>query len=127
MAEPPDLTPLLGKAKPAWDALCKFLAEAPGTTSEWKFYGAKYGWQLKVTAKRRALVYLIPREGRFTAALALRDDAIEALRAARFPAERLREIDEARASTEGKPARIEVTGVPDLRLVKMLVSAKLGS
>ncbi len=125
MSEPPDLTPLLGKARPAWNALQKFLDAQPGTISEWKFYGEKYGWQLKVTAKRRALVYLIPRKDRFTAALALRDKAIVALRESGYPAARLREIEDARASSEGKPARVEVSALSDVALVKQLVSIKL--
>ena len=127
MAEPPELASLLGKALPAWNALRRFLEARPGTTSEWKFYGEKHGWQLKVTANRRALVYLIPRKGRFTAALALRDKAIVALRERGYPAERLREIDDARASSEGKPARVEVSAIGDVELVKQLVSIKLAT
>ena len=124
-SEPPDLARLLGKARPAWDSVRAFLDDCPGATSEWKFYGAKHGWQLKVTANRRALVYLIPREGRFTAALALREGAIAALRKTAFPAARLREIEEAREFSEGKPARVDVTGNRELPLVKMLVAATL--
>jgi hypothetical protein len=75
--------------------------------------------------KWRALVYLIPREGRFTAALALGDKAIRALRESGYPPERLREIEDARASSEGKPARVEVSGLRDVALVKQLVSTKL--
>jgi len=127
MPEPPDLTPLLGKALPAWNALQTFLDALPGTASAWKFYGEKHGWQLKVTAKGRALVYLIPRNGRFGAALALREKAIVALRESGYPAERLREIEDARASSEGKPARVEVTGLRDVSLVKRLVSIKLNA
>lgn len=125
-SEPPEIASLLGKARPAWDALRRFLDGLDGVSSEWKFYGEKHGHQLKVSANRRALVYLIPREGRFTAAVALREPAIEALRASGFPAARMRAIDGARASTEGKPARIEVRSARDVALVKRLVAVKLG-
>lgn len=124
---PPDLLRLLGKAGGAWTELRGFLDELDGVTSEWKFYGEKHGWQLKAATKKRALLYLIPREGRFTAAVALREEAIIALRAAGFPEERVREIEQARGSIEGRPARVDVTGRGDLGLVKQLVSVKLSA
>ncbi len=127
---PPDdaaLARLLGAAKRPWDELLRFVDEkCPGAAREWKFYGAKHGWQVRVVARKRALLYLIPREGRFTAAVALRETAIAALRADRaVPAALLRELDAARAAPEGKPARVEVTRRADLALVERLVAAKL--
>jgi hypothetical protein len=124
---PSDLPRLLGKAARAWAELRTFLDALDGVTSEWKFYGEKHGWQLKVVAKKRALLYLIPRQGHFTAAAALREAAIAALRAAGFPEERVREIEHARGSTEGKPARVDVSTLRDLGLVKQLVSIKLST
>lgn len=126
-ADPPDATALLGKARPAWDAIRAFLDAVPGATSEWKFYGARHGWQLKVTKDRRALIYLIPRSENFTAALALREPAIAALRASKLPAQQIHDIEQAKASSEGKPARIIVTGARQLGWVKALVEIKLQS
>jgi len=102
-----------------------FLDDLPGVTCAWNHYGAKHGAQLKATANKRALVYLIPRDGRFTAAVALRDPAIAALRATKFPTQRLREIEQARVSPEGRPARVVVTGRRDLAWAKQLVLVKL--
>ena len=104
-----------------------FLDDVPGATSEWKFYGAKHGWQLKVTLNRRALIYLIPRTGNFTAAVALREPAIEALRARKQLARQLRDIEQTPASPEGKPVRIVVTSARQLGSVKALVGVKLQS
>jgi hypothetical protein len=125
--DPPESTAQLGKARPAWDALRSYLEAVPGTTSAWKFYGPRHGWQLKVTLNRRALIYLIPRAGNFTAALALREPAIAALRASRLPAQQIRDIEQAKASPEGKPARVVVTGARQLGWVKTLVEIKLQS
>jgi hypothetical protein len=124
--EPPEMTPLLGETRKLWEALCTFLDELEGVTGEWKFYGEKYGWQLKVTAKRRALLYLIPRPEHFTAAMALREPAIAALRERGIPEPLVREIEAAKASSEGKPARVEVRNPRDLTVVKKLVAIKLG-
>jgi hypothetical protein len=125
--EPPELSRLLGKARKPWDALRAHLEGLEGVASEWKFYGARHGWQLKVVAQRRALLYLIPREGRFTAALALRADAIAALRSSGVPAKLVREIEAARESPEGKPARVEVSGMRELAVVKTLIAVKLAT
>jgi len=123
--EPPDLVVLLGACRPWWDALRAFLDELRGVTCAWNHCGAKHGAQLKATANKRALVYLIPRAGCFTAAVALRDPAIAALRATKFPAPRLRDIERARASPEGRPARVVVTGPRELAWAKQLVLVEL--
>jgi hypothetical protein len=107
--------------------LSSFLAGLDGVTSEWKFYGQKHGWQLKVMARRRALLYLIPRRGHFVAALALREPAIAALREHGVPEPLVREIEEAKPSPEGRPARVEVRGPGELSLVKQLISTKLAA
>lgn len=125
-AEPPDLATLLGSAKKHWDALLELLEGEEGVVPEWRFYGKKHGWQLKVSAGKRALAYLIPRPGRFTAAFALRAGAIAALRESGFPEELAGEIEAADEAPEGKPARVEVRRARDLSLVKKLVRAKLG-
>ena len=104
-----------------------FLDNVPGATSEWRFYGAKHGWQLKITTNRRALIYLIPRPGNFTAAVALRKPAIAALRARNQFAQQIRDIEQTPASPEGKPVRIVVTSARQLGSVKTLVVIKLQS
>jgi hypothetical protein len=124
-AEPPDLSSLLGKTKKQWDALMGFLAERQGIVPEWKFYGEKHGWQVKLTTKKRALAYLIPRQGHFTAALALRRQAIAALRENGLPELLVRSIESAKESSEGKPARLEITGPDELALLKKLLEVKL--
>ena len=98
-----------------------------GAASEWKFYGAKHGWQLKVTMNRRALIYLIPRSGNFTAAVALREPAIAALRASKQFARQIRDTEQAPASPEGKPVRIVVTSARQTGPIKALVQVKLES
>src|SRR5262245_25573074 len=124
---PPDIRALLGRARPQWDALLRFLDGHDGVTRAWKRYAGSHGWQLKVTAERRALLYLMPREGHFMAATALRPPAIAALRAGGVPDHVVREIEAAKASSEGKPARVEVRDRPHRELVERLVTIKLAS
>lgn len=118
----------LGKAKPHWDALLAHLDDDhEGLAREWKFYGAKFGWQLKVAGKKKAILYLVPRAGRFLAALALDQKAVAALKASDLPAELVREVEIAKAYPEGRPARVEVTARKQLDVVKRLIALKLAA
>jgi hypothetical protein len=58
-------------------------------------YGAKHGWQLKLVAKKRAVAYLIPHDGYFTVAVALRPDAIAELEQSGFSPAQVREVERA--------------------------------
>jgi hypothetical protein len=128
---PPDETGLrgvLGKAWAAWDALLVELRQPERRLgTEWKFYGRAHGWQLKASSGTRAVLYLVPGRGSFTAALALRDGALAALRASDLPRSLVRRIEGAKAFAEGRPARVEVTGKQELRIVKTLLAIKLAS
>ena len=105
----------------------RFAATQDGVIPEWKYYGEKHGWQLKLLARKRAVAYLIPRQGHFTAALALRPAALAAVRSSGLPEALIRAIDAAKPSSEGKPARVDVTGARELAWVKELIGIKLAS
>ncbi len=127
-SHPPDdarLAAVLGPAKACWDAvLAQVEAEREGVVPEWKFYGAKHGWQLKLVRKRRAFLYLIPYEGRFVAGMALSPAEVARLREARVPDALIEEIESAKASTEGRPARVEVRTADQLTTLRRLLSAR---
>lgn len=127
---PPDdaaLAAALGSSKRHWDELLAWLEDArPGLRRAWKHYGAKYGWQLKVEDRRRAALYMIPRHGSFTAALALDEDAVRAVEASRLPAELVRAIAEAPIQREGRAARVDVTSSRHAQQVQRLLAIKLG-
>jgi hypothetical protein len=120
------LAAALGKAKAHWDAIVRHAEkECDGLLREWKFYGKKYGWQLKFSDKRRAVLYLIPHRNSFLAAMALSPEAVGALREHDLPAALVREIEDAKAAPEGRPARVEVSSKKDADLVRQLLAIKL--
>ena len=127
-AHPPDDTALaeaLGRTKRHWDEVVAYGLDAfDGVADEWKFYGKKHGWQLKLLHKRRALLWLVPHEKSFLAGMALRESAMDAVRKARLPADLEREILDAKPYMEGKPARVEVTNLKDVATVKKLLALK---
>ncbi|MCK6545788.1 DUF3788 domain-containing protein [Myxococcota bacterium] len=122
------LAAALGPAKAAWDAVLALAAElAPRSTPEWKFYGARHGWQLKILEKKRSLLYLVPGDGSFVAALALDDAALASLEGSKLPAAMLEEIKAAKKAPEGHPARVTVKAKRELTHVAALLRAKLGA
>jgi hypothetical protein len=129
-AQSPDdaqLAATLGKAKRWWDQTLALLErDYDRLTREWKFYGAKHGWQMKVSDRKRAILYLIPRAGRFTAAFALDDHAIAAARTRGLSADLLAELDRAKTYAEGKPLRIVVETKAQLESIRLLIGAKAG-
>jgi len=115
----------LGKTKRVWDAILDHIDRLPnGPVREWKFYGRKYGWQMKVTDRKRALMYLVPHDGSFLAAFALNDKAVAALRSQNIPESLMRDITTGKSYPEGRPARVEVTTSSDLMVVKKLLEIK---
>jgi hypothetical protein len=124
----PDRTSLaraLGRAGKAWDAISHHLDQDERLVCAWKFYGEKHGWQWKVEHNKRAILYMVPGEGCFTAALGLKEKAVAALRSSQLPPALVREIEVAKAYAEGRPARVAVTGMGEVEIVKQLVALKL--
>ncbi len=120
------LEPLAG-ARPAWDRVLAALApdRIPGVVHEWKFYGAKHGWQLEVSVGKKALIYVIPDVGQLRVGLAFKGAALERLVASDLPKALIAEVVEAREYGEGRPARVVVRGLEDAAIVLGLIAAKL--
>jgi len=130
-ADRPDdarLAAALGESKAQWEAILAFVAaRCDGLEPEWKHYGKKHGWQVKLTWKRRALLYLVPHEGSFLAGMALRPDGVKALRTAEVPPEFLAQVLAEKPFMEGHPARVEVTGPEEASIVETLLVIKLST
>jgi hypothetical protein len=121
-----DLEKALGRAKPLWDQLVAELAsEHDVTTREWKSYGAKSGWSLRVMRGKRTIVWLAPSTGCFEVAFIFGEKALTAVRHSAVSARVLRMLDEAPKYPEGTGLRFQVTAVKDIAVVKKLAAIKL--
>lgn len=121
-----DLEKALGSANPLWDRLVAELAsEHDVTTREWKSYGAKSGWSLRLMRGKRTIVWLVPYAGCFQAAFIFGEKALTAIRQAAVPARVLRMLDEAPKYPEGTGLRFEIKTVRDIAVVKKLAAIKL--
>lgn len=122
-----DLDAALGPNKARWDELLAHISAAhPELVCEWKFYGAKHGWQFKVSDKRRAILYAIPKHGTFTASLALDDAGVKAAQASSLPAPLIAAMLAEPVRPEGRAARVEVSTKAHVQQVERLLSIKRG-
>jgi hypothetical protein len=120
-----DLATALGSMKPLWDRLTAGMSEELGLTGlEWKSYGVKHGWSLRLQRGTRNIVHVAPCQGSIRVILILGDRAVKAARAGGGQTiSRL--LDEAPRYPEGTGIRLEVTGPRSLATVKRLARIKL--
>jgi hypothetical protein len=122
---PPDAAALaktLGRAQPAFHALAD---RGPGTTSEWRRYSAQSPWVLKLTQGDRTLYYLEPAPGAVCATVLLGKRATQAALGGAVSKGLHDAIRSARAYAEGRPVRVIVKRMADVKHVEELLSVKL--
>jgi hypothetical protein len=121
-----DLAAALGAAKPAWDLVVVDMARELGLADrEWKSYGTKYGWALRLKRGKRNIVHLAPCPGCFDVLFILGERAVDAARASRLGRAAAKLIDEAPRYPEGTGIRFEVRRAKDVPLVRKLAKIKL--
>jgi hypothetical protein len=120
------LAAALGPARALWDEVASDLArENQINVQEWNSYSTKAGWSLRLKHKDRTIVYLIPLQGSFQAALVLGDKAVKVAGQSHLPARIRKIISEARRYAEGTGVRINVQGPEDVAAIKQLALIKL--
>lgn len=93
---------------------------------EWKWYGQKNGWSLKLLDGKRNLCFLHPSEGYLSVAFIFGHDAVERALASDLPAGVRQAVIDAPTYPEGRAVRLEVRTEADLGPVHTLIEAKRG-
>jgi hypothetical protein len=121
-----DVAVALGDAKPLWEEIVVGLSQELGlSVSEWKSYGIKHGWSLKLQRGKRTIVHLAPCAGSVHVLFILGARAVAAARAARLGSTAEKLLDEAPRYPEGTGIRLEVSRPRELPLVRRLARIKL--
>jgi hypothetical protein len=116
------------KASARWEELKRLVHAADeGLVEEWSFGGRKYGWSLKLRAKKRAILYLVPCEGGFRIGIALPEGAVEAAHGAGLPQCVVALVDAAPRFPEGRGVRMEIESRQDVRVAAKLARLKVAS
>jgi hypothetical protein len=123
-----DLEKVLGESYFLWDAIRKrVLKEYPAGIEEWNFPGKNYGWSFRIKDKKRAILYLLPRDPHFMVAFVFGQKAFEAIKSSRVSDFIKQELSSARVYGEGRGIRIPVPDQESLEDIFLLLKIKLAN
>ncbi len=117
---------VLGKTGKHWQKIRSNLENEYGELIEdWKYYGQKTGWLLKVLRKKRNLFFCIPLKGSFRIAFVFGEKAINAVQSSDLPEAIKLELKNARKYAEGRGLRIDVKSAKNVKNIRKLVEIKV--
>ena len=116
-----ELQQRLGEAWPAYRALLEATADL---RPEWKYYGAKYGWNLKLFKGSRNLCFLDHYQGEFTIAFLFGERDVPRVLESGIPPALKDEFTGAKQYVEGRPLRMRVRTPAELPAVLALLDIK---
>jgi hypothetical protein len=121
----PALKKALGSTYKLWQELEQFaLVAHPKAHTIWN-YSAKYGWSLRINDNKRAILYLLPRDGFFKAALVFGQKATDAVLGSDVADDIKTELKNAKLYAEGRGIRIVVDNEDTAADIKKLVTIKV--
>lgn len=120
------LSKAIGGTKSILDEIIQFIKTEYGEChSEWKFYGAKIGWSLKIFHKKRNLFFVGPDDGFFRVAFAFDEKAYQEILNSDFPEHIKNKLIEVDVYMEGRPLRLNITDKTDAEILRKLIGVKL--
>ena len=118
----------LGKTKKYLDSICSFIkSDYRDLTPEWKYYGKKSGWVLKLFNKKRNVLFIVPCSKHFRAVFTFGDKAVDKVLASILPDSIKHELFVAKKFSEGRTIQVEVKTEADLENIIQLIKIKLDS
>jgi len=103
-----------------WD---KMIALSGGS-GEWKFYTKAAGWTYQVKHGKRALFYMIPKDGLFRLIFVYGKRAVEAAKSAGLPEQVMKDLLEAKVYAEGRSVSVTVNDDYDMDTAQKLLKLK---
>ena len=121
-----DLEDSLGESYHLWQIVKEYVhLKYPGALDEWNYPGNKYGWSFRIKDKKRAIIYLLPREQFFKVAFVFGHKATDAIMQSEVSEEIKSELNAARVYAEGRGIRIDVNTDHILKDIKELIDIKI--
>lgn len=109
-----------------WTSVINYVHQkVENTQDEWNYPGEKYGWSFRVKDKKRAIIYLLPREGFFKVAFVFGQKATDLIMQSQVAGSIKIELANARAYAEGRGIRIDVKNEDILEDIRELIDIKL--
>jgi hypothetical protein len=121
-----DLVVPLGELYEVWQSLRQYVhLKYPAAVDEWNYPGEKYGWSFRIKDKKRAIVYLLPRENYFRVAFVFGHKATDTIMNSQVSNTIKAELEAARVYAEGRGISIEVKNDDLINDIKQLVDIKI--
>lgn len=109
-----------------WERIISHISEKFGPIKEeWVYSGKKWGYSLRLKSKKRAIVYLTPKEGYFVAGYAFGKKAVEEIMGGNFPEDLKTEVEQSPQYAEGRGVRLEVRSSEDAENIVKLAEIKM--
>ena len=116
----------IGKSFKYWVEIQKHIkSNYEKVLNEWKFYGLKYGWQLKTLFNKRNLFFLIPSEASFKIIFIFGDKAVEEIKKSNISEELKSTVVGAKKYAEGRGLSIIVKNKEYIADIITLISIKV--
>ena len=103
------------------------LSKYPNGLAEWNYPGKKYGWSFRIKDKKRAIIYLLPRNQYFKVAFVFGDKAVNEIMNSKISNDIKTEISQATKYAEGRGIRIDVIDDSIVFDIEQLIDIKLNN
>jgi len=121
-----DLLMALSNTYEIWQQLSGYVhLKYPAAIDLWNYSGDKYGWGFRIKDKKRAIVYLLPRDRFFKVAMIFGQKATDAIMDSQVAETLKSELASARVYAEGRGIRIDVLNETILNDLKTLIDIKI--
>ena len=120
-----ELRAALGETYALWHVFAEYVrAQYPAATDNWA-YSKSGGWNFSLKDKKRAIVYLLPRDKDFKVALVFGQKATDEVMKSDVAATIKAELESAKVYAEGRGIRIEIRDEALAGDIKTLIHTKL--
>jgi hypothetical protein len=101
------------------------LSKYPNGLGEWNCPGKKSGWSFRIKDKKRAIIYLLPRNGYFKVAFVFGQKATDSVLESEISSAIKKELMQATKYAEGRGIRIDIKNDSILPDIEQLIDIKL--
>lgn len=116
----------LGEMAQVWNKIKAIVYQKyPEAKEEWNFPGKKYGWSFRIKDKKRAIIYLLPRENYFKVAFVFGQKATNDIMDSTIADEIKKLLQEATVYAEGRGIKIDINDESLISDIEKLVDFKL--
>lgn len=116
----------LGESRLLFENICGFIKSNYGhLETEWKHYGKKSGWILKMLNKNKNLMFVIPAQKYFKVSFTFGEKAYQEIINGNYPDFLKKEMISANKYAEGRTIRLEIKNSEDSQVVMNLIKLKL--